>query len=475
MTARTAALEGPRVRRVRASRWSVAVLVLAGVPRLWAALWDGGIFIPEEITQSLEPAHHFAFGWGLVTHEFRDGACSWLFPGLLAIALRVASMLGAHSPAALVGVAKVGMAALSLAGVWFGMGLARRLGGERAAILAGLLGGACPPLIALGSRCLPEMASAPLIVLAALLLETRTRQNASFAGVVATLTVFLRYPNGLLALGFAVLLLAQHRRADARAYLVGGAATLLLGGLIDWPVWGWPFRALWVYLRTPGAGDVPFLFYEQHLASSIGLTYGLLLIGLALVWRQARGLVVVVVLFVLEQSFVHAKELRFILPVVPLAIALASAGLVRMTNGLGRRGLPTYVLGLACAAQMGWVTHVMTRGWLGFGASDWVIWHSGADYFRTLGEASKADDLCGIAYVGNEPPWTGGYTYLHRAVPIFFDMAPAHLASANYIVGAKTDRPPAGWRSIHTDGGYALFRRDGACSSPPHDWTMNLP
>ena len=66
-------------------------------------------------------------------------------------------------------------------------------------------------------------------------------------------------------------------------------------------------------------------------------------------------------------------------------------------------------------------------------------------------------------------------TYLHRAVPIFFDTKPVHLAAANYVVGSKTEKLPPGWRSIHTDGGNALYQRAGGCAAPPPDWTMNLP
>jgi hypothetical protein len=233
-----------------------------------------------------------------------------------------------------------------------------------------------------------------------------------------------------------------------------------------------------VYTVGGRLGALPaaaLLYYPQHLASSIGLTYGLLLIGLILAWRRARGLVVVVVFFVVVQSLARAKELDFILPVLPLAIALAATGLVRLLASLGRRGLPTYAFGFACAAQMAWIARAPTRGELGFGASDWVIWHSGADYFRTIQEAAAAKDLCGVIYLANEPPWSGGYTYLHRSVPIFFDTKPVHLAAANYVVGSKTEKLPPGWRSIHTDGGNALYQRAGGCSAPPRDWTMNLP
>ncbi len=49
-----------------------------------AVLWPG-IHYPDEVMQSLEQAHRLVFGSGLVPWEFRDGARSWLLPGMLAV------------------------------------------------------------------------------------------------------------------------------------------------------------------------------------------------------------------------------------------------------------------------------------------------------------------------------------------------------------------------------------------------------
>src|SRR5665213_725400 len=105
MHVRTVAPTPPRARRVRASWWSLLVLLFAAAPRLWAALWDGGVFWPDEIYQTLEPAHHFAFGWGLMTRELREGSRSWLLPGLIGLAWKGAALVGVHSSETLVSIA----------------------------------------------------------------------------------------------------------------------------------------------------------------------------------------------------------------------------------------------------------------------------------------------------------------------------------------------------------------------------------
>ena len=65
--------------------WAVLLLGLSlGVGsalRLWLSTHDDGIFWPDEIYQSLEPAHWTVFGYGLVPWEFVSGARNWAFPG----------------------------------------------------------------------------------------------------------------------------------------------------------------------------------------------------------------------------------------------------------------------------------------------------------------------------------------------------------------------------------------------------------
>ena len=103
-------------------RWSAgaarigAILAIAAVPRIWAAVRDQGIFWPDEIFQSTEQAHRFAFGYGFVSWEFQEGARSWLFPGLLGLFWKGVAALGFGTAPALMISVKLLMAALGLAG-----------------------------------------------------------------------------------------------------------------------------------------------------------------------------------------------------------------------------------------------------------------------------------------------------------------------------------------------------------------------
>src|SRR3954465_10825248 len=75
----------------------VAGGILTAAPRIYLALNDHSVFWPDEIYQSIEPAHRVAFGYGLVSWEFRDGARSWLLPGLLSAVMKFAALFTSRS------------------------------------------------------------------------------------------------------------------------------------------------------------------------------------------------------------------------------------------------------------------------------------------------------------------------------------------------------------------------------------------
>jgi hypothetical protein len=123
-----------------------------------------------------------------------------------------------------------------------------------------------------------------------------------------------------------------------------------------------------------------------------------------------------------------------------------------------------------------WALRAPTLGDLGYayGASeDEVVWHANEDYYQAGLEASVAPDLCGLTYLSSAHAWTGGYTYLHRDVPVFFDANPQSLAACNYAVGAPDEKLPAAWKRISVHDKFALFRRDGPCAPPPKDWNLD--
>jgi phosphatidylinositol glycan class B len=367
--------------------------------------------------------------------------------------------------------AKLLMVLISLLGIEIGRRMAARLGGPMAGLVVTLVLTTCPLLIFFSPKVMTENASGVLLLAAAHLLLTATRPRPALAGALASLSIFLRYQNGVVVVGLLVVAAWQDRRSALR-YLAAATAMGIAGGMLDWITWSYPFQAFWNYVkynvidnRGTANGTSPFDYFAIHLASSMGPALGLLFLGGAVGARRAPGLTVIVLVYFVVHSLVPHKEMRFLLPLLPLALVLAGVGLTELLEAWSARPAPT--LAVAVVVSLALLAHAWqpTQRELGLSNSDTPLWHSGEDYLVTTLRASDQPDLCGIALVGNYPTSTGGYSYLHRNVPMYFDTT--HLPSANYVVGQHDEALPLLYKRVFVYGSYALFRRDGRCVPDP--------
>jgi phosphatidylinositol glycan class B len=496
------------------------VLLLAAIPRVWAALWDQGMLWPDEIYQSVEQAHRWAFGYGFIPWEFQDGARSWLFPGALGLLWKIGRLVGVTSEPALLLLARATMVGLALLGIYASMRIAEALAGPTAALLAGLFGATFPGSLIYGHRCMTEMASGPILAVAVWLSLGSDRRRLLVAGLLAAAAVFLRYQNGLVAAGLLALLLVSRRR-DAVPFAVGAIVGGLAGGALDWLTWGRPFHSLLAYLhynvvqgKSATYGVAPFSYYAETAWSSTGIALLPIALGTFASWRRAPGLLVVLATFVLAHSLIGHKELRFLMPIVPLLLALAAAGLADLDERLlarervpsskkrdlprGRRakekrqagapaaggaagalrrmGLrpPALAVGIfasllalerASSATLSGVGQPVDRE---EGAES--VWHRLEGVNLSLRRAGQESDLCGVLVAGvSSLVWTGGYTYLHRDVPILATNVDAAqlVPFANYVIMPSRFPPPPGFAPVDDVRDWTLLRRQGGCQPVP--------
>ena len=466
--------------RWRYATWSV--LLAASALRLWLALEDHSIYWPDEIYQSLEQAHRLAFGYGFIPWEFRDGARNWILPGALAGLWRVAALLGVESSLVLVGLARCGVVLASGAAIWLAARLAQRLASARAGFVTALVLALLPASVAFGYRTMSETVSAPLLVLGALCLNRRSTRATCLAGVWITLAAWLRYQNALFGVAFVLQLAFERRRRDTLLFCGAALATALAGGLLDWVTWGRPFHSLLTYidfnLLRAGAstfGVEPFSYYGKSLWDSTGPA--LVLLGpLALLGaRRAPALALSVFGYLLVHSLIPHKELRFLVPALPLGCVLVGLG----ADQLQRRTANTRLwwwLGLSAAALgMAFSLTRLTYRRMGQYADTprgaRPIWHADEEINLLLAEAGQKPDLCGLGVLGLRPAFTGGYSYFHRAAPLLYrrqlcEAGPAvnYLMLPYYLVDTLL---PAGYTEVEHRGWLALFRRDGGCAPLP--------
>jgi phosphatidylinositol glycan class B len=288
--------------------------------------------------------------------------------------------------------------------------------------------------------------------------------------------------------------------------------------VLDLFTWGAPFHSFLAYVRfnliegkSAAFGVEPLAYYFEVFWSAVGVSIVAVIIGLVACVGRATGLVVVVLLYVLAHTLVPHKEFRFMMPIVPLLLALSGVGLAAFVDrvlavtavrgatsrgtghrpGKGRRDVspthrpeeprvrkPIWVLACVLAVAMGWkTTHASFDDFgqrHGLLSGTRPLWHTVEPVNRLLWVAGEQPDLCGLALLGYGPIWTGGYTYLHRDVPILWGTS-IDGELANYVLARTAIALPQEYVTIKTIGEAKLARRSGPCTSPPESYTRLFP
>ena len=469
----------PTADDTRRAHWLLLAALAAGAAlRGWVALTDAGIAWPDEIYQSLEPAHRLVWGQGWIALEFREGLRTWVLPGLVAAVLEVARGLGLSRPGLYVPTAKLVFAAVGVLTAWATARLARRMGaGPLESAAAGALWALAAPAIYFAPRGLSEPLSALPVTLGlawALPAEASRRERVLGASLLG-FAVLLRLQDALICVALAGAWLAR-RRWRQSAELVGVLLVwALLLGLLDRLTWGGWFHsavAYWRYNWVQGRGALfgasPPGYYLRTLWTSMPSVMALMVPAALLGTFRAPALAVTVGLFLGVHSAIPHKELRFILPVLPAAMALAGVGLSVAATRVDRR-IPV-ALALLAAVVSGARFHTLTFGELGAydGQRDAVsAYQDFAPVNRLLLVASELPRLCGLKVEATHISWTGGYTYFHRDAPMYSHLGPPRGARHYDVVltPAFTVPPQA---VVARDGPLVLARLfDGPCTPDP--------
>jgi hypothetical protein len=385
---------------------------------------------PDELFQALEQGHRLAFGYGLVPWEFDHGARSWALPTLAAIPMSLAALLGLgpdfYLPLTWAFFA-LGAGAMSLcAGLW-----GARFYGRGGGLVVALVAASWIDNLYFGGRTYSEVVAAHLLIVAIFLAEPGTgmagRNRLLAAGFIATLASMLR-----MQLGPVALLLWLWRWQGGARFLhlsIGAVAALLLTGLFDLLTWDYPFKPIWQNIQfnlvLDGAatfGVEPWWWYFDDAWTRWGVM-AVPFLALALLGaRRLPILAAMVLLTLVIHIVVPHKEYRFILPAVMMASILCGFGLVEAWAWLVRimQGKLRESAGLAAGVAMGLLWLIVSGGNLGTMIHD-RIWTGNSSILNIPLEISRRSEICGVGFANTNPYLAGGYTFLHQAVPLYFD------------------------------------------------------
>jgi hypothetical protein len=413
------AAEAPR----RGAAFAFAAILTAALGlRVFVALASSALH-PDEIFQYLEQAHRHAFGYGIAPWEYRYGMRSWLLPLFLSAPMRVGAWVSPGTGLYLL-LPKLVVPVLSLGVVLAAFRLGDRLSRTHAWV-AMLVAATWYELAYFGGHTLTESAAVAMALPGAALLggDGTTRRQAALAGLLLGFAAILRF-HYLPAIGVFVLMsCARDWRGRWLPVVAGGAAALALGAAVDLAMGQAPFS--WIVVnfqqnivahRAAGFGVSPPFTYIRALGVQWGLCFAPILLLLLPVYRRYRALLAMAVVNLLVHSAIGHKEYRFVLLTTTILIVLAAIGSVeylqrlkdRLTAGQARLALPALVF-LWLAASLG----LVGSGRL---ASDWHVMEGGS---KAMAALRTEADLCGVGMVGVNFWESGGYSYLHRDVPLY--------------------------------------------------------
>ena len=301
---------------------------------------------------------------------------------------------------------------------------ARFLTGRTGAILTGGFCALWCDLIYFAPAVMTEVLAAHCAIAALYLGETgRSTRRMFWVGALLGAAVCLRYQYAL-ALGLAA---AWQYRRDLGLWqwlFLGSTAVLLpFSGVLDAITWGMAFQSIWLnFARNSLSGIAAAIgtegpgYYLDYLM--IALVPLPLLLGLAAVGaRQFPALAIAAGATVLMHSLVPHKEVRFIylaLAAFPILIGLGATHLLkvlaaRQSPRAAALGAPVFLL-VSAALSLFIATHLLD--------SRWSFQRGTVHAFLA---AHNEPGLCGLQ-VRDMPSWrSGGYTYMHRDVPLVFD------------------------------------------------------
>lgn len=454
-------------------------VVLAGAFafRLWANRTFENLAWPDEVFQTLEQGHRLAFGYGVIPWEFRDGVRSWVLPAALAGVMRLAEGGGQGSSGYLFGVhaflALASLAPVAVSHLW-----ARRAG-FRYPFAAALACATWFELVFLGGKALTEVMAGHTIAVALfaglLARESPSARRWLVAGALWGLVLGLRFHLA----PAAMVGVAWMARRDVRAWACcagGMAASLAVFGVVDWATWGSPWRSIWynfhvnvIQGKARSFGSRPF---EEYVVS-LGLVWSWAaapLLGLAAIaFRRWSALWLTALAVLISHSVVSHKEYRFLAPFLVIVAMSAGLGLAEL---LARRRAPGLALGAMLLAGSGiqavrYDWNDLAPRWKGLPPVPvWTQRRGALQAYRFL---STDPSVCGVASVGvGGWGWTGGFTYLHRDVPMFDPGADeGFLQSAgayNVILATEAHGAHFGpYARGECWEGFCLYRRPGPC------------
>jgi phosphatidylinositol glycan class B len=459
----------PRITNRRQLVIIFAVIVAIGAAlRCWSAA-GGSIIHPDEVFQYEEPAHKLAFGYGVITWEWREGIRSWVLPSLLAVVMKLVSYLACGSLTYIVAIrflCSIG----SLSAIWFAFAWTRTRANDRAALLAAGIVATWCQMVTYASHPLSEVIAANFLLPGLYLLVWCTKRRALplIGGVMLGIAVGFRFQLVPVVVTCLLVMLYKRGKRVAGLALLGILLSLFVFDMVDLLSLGTFAQSEWKYLAVnliQGAsrryGVSPWWWYVQTLFRNFTILLVPIVIGAC-----ADGILSLLCLVTIGAfSVIAHKEERFLYPVIPLLLVMAAIGIERAVSYFERSRQQSVSLLSFLMYSLGFVIACSIALQA---ASD--PWPDSKGATGAMDSLAIRRDVCGVGL--REVPWysTGGYTHLHRDIPLIILQADASPSNDWTMVNAVIQ--PAelgGLPSTFVEQSCAddicVYERSGSCTT----------
>ncbi len=305
--------------------------------------------------------------------------------------------------------------------------------------------------------------------------EVPEKKRLVLAGVCLGIAVCVRMQYAP-AVAFAVLwFCGKQWKTRAPALLAGLLLPVIAFGVVDAFTWSYPFQSYVRYFqmavfsgRNTHYGVEPWYIFFVGLWRTM---WPMLLLAVFAVKRNEL-LAWVVAITVVTHSMIAHKEFRFIYPVLPILVTLAAMGLVEVVSFVGKR------LSRVPSPRMVTATGLICCVLISAGFARTMHWDKSSGGLIAFDKLSQDPSVCGVGLL--VLPWTlsGGYTHLHRDVPILLVNRNAPLVGQmlnfNALVSlGPRDNLPMGFELEGCWNGVCLYRRPGPCLTSPPVYEVN--
>ena len=435
----------------------LTIFLLSLLVRIYASATSIAQIFPDEIFQTLEPAHKLVFGRGITYWEFKVGARSWFLPGIIAGVYKLLDISGVRDPLHLnIGI-KIFFSIFNSLAVAVVYLLFRKHSLEKKEAFLFTLPLAASYLLSyISVRTISESAALPFMVFAVYFasnhIEKETKKDLLLAVLSAGIAYMIRFQTCIFAFGIAIALFltAGKRFRTALIFSSGYAAMMLLQGILDIFTWGSFAQSLLTYLDyniirkvSDNFSVSPWYFFLEEFAGTFHpLTYisaVLLMAAATLKFRKNRLLFLFffpfLFFFAVHSAIAH-KQPRFVFACCFALLALSSEAFAFLCRNYAKnRKNAAVFLSVFLLFSLDAFPHIKYAPlWNhsvtsvdNFYGRDKGVEKIFGGVLETEAELGRIRDLKRAYLFGIPQIWSGGYSYFHKNAPISFASKPGDV------------------------------------------------